>query len=113
MGPALRVFPQAAPPGQQAPYVTFYRVSTNLGPGTSLDPIRANLEWARITFEAWSTVYRTAKQIDDALRLALDGASSGDIVLCRRIDGRDLYEPETQPKPLHRVGSDYLVNAKL
>lgn len=112
-GSDLRVYPQGAPQRATFPYVTYYRVSSNPGPVVSLDPIRANLEWVRLTFEAWSDVYLTAKSVDDAIRLALDGAASGDIVGCRRIDGRDLYEPETQPKPLHRVGSDYLVTAKL
>jgi hypothetical protein len=112
-GTALRVYPQAAPQKPLLPYVTYYRVSTSTGPVAALDPIRSNLEWARITFEAWSDSYLTAKSVDDAIRLALDGARSGDILACRRLDGRDLYEPETQPKPLHRVGGDYLVTFKL
>ena len=112
-----RVFPHAAKQTTTKPYATYYRVSSNTNQIASLKNVAANMEWVRITFEIWSENYLAGKEIDKQLRIALDGysgVSSGvTIHNCRRIDGRDQYEPDTVPKPLFRCGSDYMIHYQL
>lgn len=115
-GTAMRVFAQVAKQKATTPYVTYSRVSTNTEPVASLEGGRPQFAIARINFECWSSQYDEAKAVEDAIRLALDGWSgtlaSVTVAGCRRIDARDIYEPDTKP-PLHRVGADYLVNFNL
>lgn len=111
-GASMRVYAQAAPPKCVTPYATYTRISTNTEPAASLEGGRPQVAWSRIQFEAWSKKYAEAKAVEDALRLALDGwgdtLAGVTVNSCRRIDARDLYEPDTNP-PLHRAGADYLV----
>jgi hypothetical protein len=112
-----RVFPHASKQGTTKPYVTYYRVSSSTNQLASLSNKAANMEWVRITIEVWSQNYLAGKAIDKEVRIALDGysgVSSGvTIHNCRRVDSRDQYEPDTQPKPLFRCGSDYMIHYKL
>lgn len=111
-GSAMRVYPQAAKKNSTRPYVTYFRVSTNADQSASLEGGRATVAWSRVQFDVWSEQYDTAKAVEDAIRLALDGWSGTlkgvTVNSVRRVEARDFYEPDTQP-PLHRAGADYLV----
>jgi len=114
---AARIHPHIAPQGTTVPFLTYYKVSGDSTPVHSLSNRRANLEWSRLTIEAWSQTYAQAKDIDDKVRILLDGFSgvSASLTLksVKRIATRDLFEPDAIPKPLYRVSSDYLINYPL
>jgi hypothetical protein len=109
---ATRVYGGTAPQKPTVPYVTYFRVSTNEEPSASLEGGRAQVAWSRIQIDAFAATYQAVKELDDALRQALAGWSgvlSGQTIHeVRRLDSRDIYEPDTVP-PLHRVQADYLV----
>ena len=107
-----RVYGGTAPPKALVPYVTYFRVGTNEAPSASLEGGRAQLAWARVQFDAFAKTYQAVKELDEALRQALAGWSgvlAGQTIHeVRRLDSRDIYEPDTEP-PLHRVQADYQV----
>lgn len=107
-----RIYAQAAKQGATLPYVTFARISTNEEPSASLEGGAAQVAWSRIQIDAWAKKYVDAKALDDEIRKALVGFSGtlAGVTLhsVRRIDARDIYEPDTLP-PLHRASADYLV----
>jgi hypothetical protein len=109
---AARIYGNAAPSKPTLPYVTYFRVSTNEAPSANLDGTPAKIAWARLQFDAFAKTYKAVKELDDALRQALAGWSgqlAGQTIHeIRRLDSRDIYESETQPR-LHRVQADYLV----
>lgn len=116
-GSAARIHPQIAPQNAQKPFVTYYIVSEDSSPVHSLQNKAANLAWSRISVECWDENYLAALGLDKKIAAALDGyagVSAGVTVLsAKRIAGRDLFEPEALPKPLHRIGSDFMINYKL
>lgn len=116
-GASARIHPQVAPQKTALPYVTYY-VASSTEKSASLDGLPAALEWARVTFDCWAEKYADAAALEKAIRLALDGyagtpAGGVKILACRRIDRRELYEPDAIPKALYRAGADYLVNAEI
>lgn len=90
-----RVYPVYLPQSPIYPAITFQRIS---GPRVRSLTGPSNLAHPRIQVDCWAATYNAAKELADAVRIAIDGYSGamGDHTVYGAIveTDRDFYEPE-------------------
>lgn len=95
-----RVYPVKAPTGATLPFCVYQKVSDV--PVVGLDTSSDAVKFARISVNCIGSRYSEAKDLAEAIRVALDG--NGSVV---RDNSLDLYDEDTRT---HNEQADYLVS---